>query len=111
MPHFEIDPKTFSVRVYGDDPDNYVAAFNLFKEGDTVILTGLNGKGFYALVLPMIIDMMDRVDANYVEATVLEWHAALIERKLSGTVKIERVRPVENAGRAMVWVRLSRLEG
>lgn len=109
MAHFEIEPKTLSVRVYGEDPDDYVAHFTYAKEADTATINGLVGKGFYALVLPMIGEIMEKAEVTYVVATVLEWHAVLIERKLKDVMRVERVRPVENAGRPMIWVRLSKL--
>ena len=105
----EITPKDFQVRLYGDDPDNYLASFSFFKEADTAILYGLSGKGFYAAILPHIGELMVKAQVQFVEATVLEWHAVLMEQKLKDVMRVERVRPVENAGRPMVWVRLSRI--
>lgn len=110
MPHIEISPKQFQVRIYGRHPDNYVASFQLYVDGDKGFIHSLNGRRFYNLIPEFVRKAYEMCGVRSVEAYVLEAHARLLKRVLQGVLKTEILGPGSVAGRKMLWVRLS-LEG
>jgi len=108
MSHFEIEPKLFHVRIYGEDADKYVSSFQAYVDGDKAFLYSLNGPGFYENARELIRGMMDKTGVRTVEAHVMPSHARLLEIALKGFARVEVGSPVRKTfGRTFCWIRIS----
>jgi len=104
----EISPRQYSLRIYDDDPTNYIAACQIFRYGDRCFMYSIQGRDFYK-GYEEILKWLDTSGFRTLEGYVSEAHARLLRRVLRGSqYKIEILDKGKFDGHDLVWIVVSK---
>lgn len=104
----EISPRQHSIRVYANDPTNYVASCQVFQYGDRGILYSMYGKNFYKAYLE-ILTWADQNGIRTLEGYGSRAHYRLLRKILRNTsYKVTADEEGDFDGHRLVWIVVGR---
>lgn len=107
MSSFEISSKMFHVRFYSEkSKDRYSSSFQLFVDGNTGIIYGLNGSDFFKNISKHILGIMHLTGIDRVLFTMMRDTYDQLEKRIKDQVDLSVVREVKAHGRDMVEIEL-----
>lgn len=105
----ESSVKDIQIRGYRDpDSDEYDLTINIQIEGDMGLITSLKGEGFYQNFDEIISILTLEYGVTHIFGTMTQRHTKICLRLLGKRYKCKVLRKLENAGRNMFLVMLTR---
>ena len=105
---YKVIPRAYSVLIYdGEGRDQYDSSFQLQVNGTVGTIHSLNARKFYEFIRAAGLSLFTDLGLTKVSIAVSRAHLRLLQRELSGFVKVDIVGPDSVAGKHLTRVELS----
>ena len=106
LPRMEIAAKMYHVRFYDKHEDRYSSSFQVFVDGDSGHIYGLNGNGFLKILRDFTQEFFTSLGVKYVFFYMMEETLAAF-KGVAASLDVEELERLTTANRPMVKVRIS----
>ncbi|MFO1417264.1 MAG: hypothetical protein U1E83_01205 [Methylotetracoccus sp.] len=106
---FEIEARELQVRLYADDPDNYVGVFTAFPMGGTLYISGLLSlrDGFHRDFAHLLPEILRVAGARVAELLCSASHARLLTARYGRWLEVRDLGEEQAYGRSMRRMQLA----
>jgi hypothetical protein len=106
---YECEPKRFQFRVYGDDPNHYIAVCQIYQYGDRGFVDSMMGRELLEALGSALPELTEKYGIRTLEGYVLpDIYRALSILTIKRGGFIEKGKEIIHGGRTFIWITIKR---